>query len=189
MEVEEQADYSDVFHGKQRALTVNDIELEKLPRTLILQKSYKQIRDLCWAEGGQIVISDALRQIIEAHDPGQHIIWEQVIRTKRKGPKPGPFFGLIIGPRASAIVEKGDDLQITPERFNEAIGTISAHTSPRIARLRTFRAWIDPSNVPQQHLWWDHGLTRPYLLMSDTLHDAIVEAELKVIPMKRCKEI
>ncbi|MEO0860841.1 MAG: hypothetical protein AAFY65_09510, partial [Pseudomonadota bacterium] len=183
------SDYVAVFQGEQRALTVNDIELEKLPRTLVLQKSYKQIRDLCWAENAQFIITDPLRQIIEAHDPGQHIIWEQVIRTKRKGPKPGPFFGLIVGPRASAIVEEGDDLQITPEQFNEAIGTMPAYTSPRTARLRTYRAWIDPSNVPEQHLWWDEGLTYPYLLMSDTLHDAIVEAGLKVIPMKRCKEM
>ncbi|MEL7182434.1 MAG: hypothetical protein AAGK57_02180, partial [Pseudomonadota bacterium] len=82
LELEEKSDYVAVFQGEQRALTVNDIELEKLPRTLVLQKSYKQIRDLCWAENAQFIITDPLRQIIEAHDPGQHIIWEQVIRTK-----------------------------------------------------------------------------------------------------------
>jgi hypothetical protein len=36
-------------------------------------------------------------------------------------------------------------------------------------------------------LWWDTGLDETYLLASDALHDAIVEAGLETIPMKKTK--
>ncbi|MGB3688708.1 MAG: DUF1629 domain-containing protein, partial [Jannaschia helgolandensis] len=92
--------YADIFKGER-----GDLDLALLPKVFVVEKKRKVFPDMWWGENGLFIISDALRRVIEAHDPGKHIIWPVEMLTKRGEPYPGPFFGFVPAVHAAAISE------------------------------------------------------------------------------------
>ena len=181
--VHERADASGIFKGDPGRL-----DPAQMPARFVIPRKRKSFPDLWWGSGGLFVISGALRDLIEAHDPGLHQIWPMEMVTKRDEPYPGTFFGLSVVGRAAAITEEGSHVHVQEAYDSPATATTSAYHTPRRATLySTYDTCVDPAKLPAHHLWWDDGLSRPYLLLSDALHDAIVAAGLSVIPMKRTK--
>ncbi|SEL80771.1 hypothetical protein SAMN04488526_3579 [Jannaschia helgolandensis] len=177
--------YAGIFKGER-----GDLDPALLPKVFVVEKKRKVFPDMWWGESALLIISDALRRVIEAHDPGKHIIWPVEMLTKRGQPYPGPFFAFVPAVHAAAISESHSDVRISEERFSPATPVISAHTSPRFVHLNySYDVGVLCKDIPDANLWWDHGLSFPQLLTSDALHDAIVAAGLKVIPMKRVMEI
>ena len=177
--------YEGIFQGKR-----GDLDPALLPKVFVVEKKRKVFPDMWWGVSGLLIISDALRRVVEAHDPGKHIIWPVEMLTKRGEPYPGPFFGFVPAVHAAAISESHSDVQIDEERFSPATPVMPASTSPRLVFLNpSYDVGIRRTDIPDANLWWDHGLSVPQLLTSDALHDAIVAAGLKVIPMKRAMEI
>lgn len=177
------ADYNSIFQGFVDA----SVDLDKVPREATLNVSKPVLPDQFWIENSLLVISDTYRCILEGLDAGVHQIWPMQIIRKRKGPDSGRWFGLNVRGRAAAISEEGSDAKRTK-------GTEKLSIPPRVKiNHATFQTCVDPDALPAEHLWWDDGLEaeglrfEAILMCSDALHDAVVEAGLKVIPMKKAK--
>ncbi|MEM9796743.1 MAG: DUF1629 domain-containing protein [Pseudomonadota bacterium] len=179
------SDFSDVFRGGK-----GQLDLSTVPRTVVVERKRQQFPDIWWGENKLHIISEALHEIIEDHDPGLHIIWPVEMQTKRGEVYPGPFFAFVPGVHAAAIDEDESDANVTEETHYPATATRPGSISPKFSYLETsWDAVVKSDALPDCHIWWDHGLTRSYLLTSDALHDAIKTAGRKVIPMKKVCEI
>jgi hypothetical protein len=170
-----------VFHGDEKLFDRTD-----LPLGFILAKPRKAFPDMWAAQDSLMIISDALRDLIEAHDPGVHMIWPVTMQTKRGERYPGPFFGLVPMVHAAAISEKHGKVMVSEEKLIPATPIIREHISPRTTRLSGHdTGHVYPSKLPSAHIWWDHGLTDNYLLISDALHGAIKDAKLKTLHFEK----
>ncbi len=156
-----------------------------------MEKKRASFPDLWWGENGLFVISGALHAIIEDHDLGKHHMWPVKMFTKRHEPYPQEFYALVPGVHAAAISEAESDVFVQEERYSAPTKLFpKGGFSPRSSSLNSsWDAAVDVTKQPSGHLWWDHGLTDAYLLASDALHNAIKDAGLKVIPMKKLKEL
>ncbi|MEJ8560109.1 hypothetical protein QTO30_01855 [Yoonia sp. GPGPB17] len=171
-----------VYKGKDAELL-----LKYVPRHFVTPKRINAFKDLFWVEGKMLVISERFREIIKAHDPGIHHIWPIQVMSKKGVAYPDALYGFVPAVHAAAISETEGDVHITEPSTAPPTKLFpqGVHTR-RSTRLRpSWIAAVHPDKVPSQNIWWDHGLTRNYLLLSDVLHDAIVAADLKVIPMKK----
>lgn len=166
------------------------LDMNLVPRAQIVIKKRSGFPDLWSGENGLMTISLALKDLIEAHDPGRHYIWPMTLLTKRHVEYEGAHFGFVPGVHTSALDEEHSDVRVEEERFLEATRMTRAHTMPRTVRLRTYeKAAVHKADLPDAHLWWDGGFTDPYLMVSDSLHDAIKAAGLKTIRMVKVKEV
>jgi hypothetical protein len=145
-----------------------------------------------WGQGGLLIISPALKNLTEAHDPGRHYIWPMTLLTKRHMEYGGAHFGFVPGVHASALDEEHSDVRVEEERFLEATRMTRAHTMPRTVRLRTYeKAAVRKADLPVADIWWDTGFSSlfPHLFTSDSLHDAIKAAGLKTIRTVKAKKV
>lgn len=183
--LDDAAECSQVFKGKNAPLN-----LDLVPRTMIVEKKRASFPDMWWGEGGLLIISPALKNLIEAHDPGQHYIWPMTLLTKRHVEYEGAHFGFVPGVHASALDEENSDVRIEEERFVEATRMSRARRVPRKVRLWTYeKAGVRKADLPDAHLWWDASFDKPHLFTSDSLHDAIKAAGLKTIRAVKAKEV
>lgn len=175
---------SEVYRGKDTPL-----DIDYVARTFVTPKRITAFKDLFWVENKMLVISERLRDIIEAHDPGVHHIWPIEVLSKKGVAYPDALYGFVPAVHAAAILETEGDVNIREERISPPTKLFPlGGRSPHSTRLEaTYDAAVDAEKLPSRHIWWDHGLTRNYLLLSDQLHDAIVAAGLKVIPMKKVR--
>ena len=140
-----------------------------------LRAAGARVPDVAALRSGLILLSDPARAALEARDPGRHRLWTVAVedaagRTRRR-------HGLIVGARGDAILERDSPVRVEPPQ--PALGL------PRRATLAEGRApRIDPARRPEAALWWDHGLSVPYLLCDGAL--AADWAGLDVPPLPRC---
>jgi len=175
---------SRVYQGKDAPL-----EVDYVPRYFVKPKRIPAFKDLFWVENKLLVVSERFRSIIEAHDPGVHHIWPIQIMSKKGVAYPDALYGFVPTVHAAAISETEGDVCVEEESTHPPAKLFPMGMwSPRRTRLDvTWGAAVDASKCPPNHIWWDHGLTENHLLLSDNLHEAIVAAGLKVIPMKKTK--
>ncbi len=174
-----------LFHGDQKSLESAD-----LPLAVVVAKARKAFPDMWHAQDDLLIISQALRDIIEAHDPGVHKVWPLRLMEKRGEHYPGPFFGFLPMVHASAISEKHSKVLVSEERVNPATPIMPEYVSPRSTRLLGRKdGYVYPSKLPSAHVWWDHGLTDNYLLISDALHGAIKDAKLKTLHFEKLSHV
>ena len=179
------AENSEVFNGKDIPLNTN-----VLPSAFVVDKRRTIFPDIWWGENRLLIISDRFREIIEDHDSSLHHIWQVTMLTKKGAAYPDTFHAFVPGVHAAAISEANSDVQVSEEKHYPPTAILPVSISPRSASLNSrWDGTVDLSQIPAHHLWWDHGLTEPYLLLSDAMHDAIVAAGLKVIPMKKMKAL
>jgi hypothetical protein len=174
-----------IFKGENKPL-----DMDLVPRTQIVIKKRSSFPDMWWGENGLLTISLALKDIIEAHDPGRHYIWPMTLLTKRHVEYEGAHFGFVPGVHASVLDEENSDVRKEEERFVEATRMSRARRVPRKVRLWTYeKAAVRKADLPDAHLWWDASFDKPYLFASDSLQDAIKAAGLKTIRMVKVKEV
>jgi hypothetical protein len=177
--------FARLFHGDQKSLESAD-----LPLAVVVAKARKAFPDMWHAQDKLLIISQALRDIIEALDPGTHKIWPVAMMTKRGDRYPGPFFGFMPMVHAAAISEKHGDVMISEEKFYPATPVVAEHVSPRTTTLgRRNAGFVYSSKLPDAHIWWDHGLTTNYLLISDALHGAFKDAKLKTLHFEKLSPV
>jgi hypothetical protein len=123
-----------------------------------------------WGENGPLTISLALKDLIEAHDPGRHHIWPMTLLTKRGVQYEGEHFGFVPGVHASALDEDCSDVRVDDQRFVEATHMTRAHWVRRSVLLWTYeKATVRKADLPDAHLWWDDSFDKPHLFASDSL--------------------
>ncbi len=177
-------DLSDAYHGNNIPF-----QMTHAPRHFVTPKRITAFKDLFWVEGKMLIISDQLRVIIQAHDPDVHHIWPIQVMSKKGVTYPDALYGFVPTVHAAAISETEGDVCVEEESTHPPTKLFPMGMwSPRRTGLDvTWSAAVDASKCPPNHIWWDHGLTENHLLLSDPLHEAIVAAGLKVIPMKKTK--
>ena len=108
---------------------------------------------------GLLVASGAVRAAVEAAAPGRHRFWAVAVR-RGAGQGTEAWHGLIVRAAARALDEGRSACRVEP-----------AEPLLGLARRATLAgvAGVAPDRLPAEALWWDHGLSVPYLLCDDAL--------------------
>jgi hypothetical protein len=83
------------------------LDMDLAPRGQIVENKRSSFPDIWLGQGGLLSIRPALRDRIDAHDPGRHYIWPMTHLTERGVQYDGEFFAFVPAVHASAMAARG----------------------------------------------------------------------------------
>ena len=147
----------------------------EIPEEFRMEKSCKDLADMIIINSGLLAITEPLKNIIEALEPGVHQFFPLKMTMPRGKVYPEPYFGMIILRKLDSFVpEKSSDFHT----FTSYTGEKYYHfdeTKKSISRLA-----LSGEKIKGTHLWREKYVQTPNIFMSDELRNAIKEAGLTI---------
>jgi len=136
--------------------------------------------------GYGVYVSEPLKDIIEALEPGVHFYWPIRIMGPKGVEYPVRYFGMQVRRFFTSFRPELSE----PGSWNKAPSTMTPMYTTR-ANSKAFYAElaISEAEVAGAHIWRERHLYRPNLLISDTLQAEIKKAGLKVWKHHKMKSV
>ena len=137
-------------------------------------------------EGHGLYVSEPLKDIIEALEPGVHFYWPIRMTGPNGAEYPERYFGMQVRRFFTSFRPELSE----PGSWNKAPNTMTPMYTTR-ANSKAFYAGlaISEAGVAGAHIWRERHLYQPNLLISDTLHAEIKKAGLKVWKHHKMKSV
>lgn len=155
---------------------LNDAECPKVFR---LKRTPKKLAAM--VTNGPLMVTETLKNVIEAFEPGVHQFWPMTIELPRNKTWPEQYYGLRIATFLDSFrpeESKGASLTPVGERFDSS-GYKKFATSLAFSK----------DVFAGHHLWREVNLVKPEMCMSDELQAAVAEKGLYLPSHWRSKEV
>ncbi len=171
-------DVASVFHSGQRRL-----EPGEAPKKVLLKKQAAKLPDLFSASGGARIITDRVRQILEAFDPGVHQILP-IEAFYRDGSKPDTaYFFMNVTKRLDTVIDEASNVEMSWQ-FSGIKTTERMELSPPSSKDLVLRKEKTAGN----NLWREKRYLHLPLLMSDEMHAEFKAQKIKAYHFWRAEE-
>ncbi len=136
--------------------------------------------------GYGVYVSEPLKDIIEALEPGVHFYWPIRIMGPKGVEYPVRYFGMLVRRFFTSFRPELSE----PGSWNKAPNTMTPMYTTR-ANSKAFYAElaISEAEVAGAHIWRERHLYQPNLLISDTLQAEIKKAGLKMWKYYKMKSV
>lgn len=156
---------------------------QELPSRLMLRRPYNFLPDAFRSDGGTLIVSKNVMDIISSLDEHSHQYWQlSVLNSKAIAFDETIRFGLNVHFTQETIVDDGSDVKpnmFSPEDNNQRF--IMDH-GPQ-TRLNVDRAKMGKANL------WRERRYPGLLMLSDTLHEAFLTAGVDFFPHFHASEL
>ena len=170
------------------ARQIDKIPERELPRVLQMKGRYKRPGDLMMVQHGMMIVQQPLRDLFEEFEPGIHQFWPlDPVRLKEGGTWPVPCFGMRVRQARRSIVFEDSELKLHPDGGDDPVATKVPY-SPLSTFVKKWQITICTEKREGAHLWVDY-IIRHHLMLSNELHAAIRDRDLKIWRCHRVKEI
>lgn len=159
------------------------MELSEAPEKVLLKKQAASLPDIFSARSGVRIISERVRQILEAFDPGVHQILP-IEAFYRDGSKPDTaYFFLNVTKHLDTVIDEASSVkmafQIVGEKSRDQM-----ELDPPTARNLVIRK----DRAAEHNLWREKRYPYLPLLMSDEMHAEFKAQKIKAYHFWRAEE-
>ena len=146
------------------------------PRVFQMERGSTNLGSWLEVTNRLLMVDEALRTIIERFEPGVHQFWPMEVRGPDGEPLDRQFHALVIRQSRDSLIDEQSDLQRLDQDMDERQPRFAKNTDAAGLRRVTLRG----AAIEGVHLWREHRLATPNILVSDALRTAIKEAKLRV---------
>jgi hypothetical protein len=163
---------------------ISPIAEHEWPTWYETRKRYPTLGSLFEMSGRILAVEEALKDVIERIEPGIHLFHPIAMTTRKGDVYPKRYYTMVIG----QFLDSFDPAKSTAGSWSKEKG-YDSYMAFINAKESIEGLALSRSSFGSAHLWRERRLRSPEFFLSDTLHNEIIKAGLRIPRHYRMKEV